>query len=780
MKRLTCLVLVIALILTGCAHTLLPQELVLFMECRHNELEHMMESRISDLETAPTFQLFYLCFAYSKVKRYNKLFPCIDHLQQNIDDGDTMIFTEDYSSVPALLRADAWMEFGNYSKALVEIDRACRIARSGNAPPSIKIHTLTNSALIRALMGDHMGSERFANELEVMIIPKQLSVLHLEKNISLAKIYMALGNYRRALAAIRREAKYQPSQLDRVILGQEFYTYWELPKHYILNKALFETGDLAEAKKGYDRLLQMPQTRQNGDIYWLILFDRSRIAEAEGNREQAIEFCRKGIEVIEQQRSTINTEVGKIGFVGNKQELYYFLVEQLSEASRFEEAFEYAERAKARALVDMLASKKRFGGGEKGEENKLNALLENLEETEINNFVQDDQISLQHQATTRSIVVQLKNKICQASPELASLVTVTPPKVDEIQQLLPADETLVEYFGSGDTFFAFIVNRDGVRGVKLEIRGLNQEIETFRKDIMLTPEEIRGFTTVKLSDNSIPVARANQLRVSGEALFEKLIQPLEGMINTKNLIIVPHGVLHYLPFNALNSGGEYLIDRYNIRVLPSASVMKFLKDRREGHAGNLLALGNPDLGNPAYDLPWAQKEAIVITNGQPKSKLLIRNNATETAVKSFGEQFRYIHFATHGTFDAEKPLSSGLLMTGDSENDGTLTVGELYDLRLPADLVTLSACETALGKVANGDDVVGFTRGFLYAGTSSIVSSLWKVDDKATSILMQEFYKSLKETDKRSALRTAQLKVKDTYNAHPYFWAAFQITGSVQ
>jgi CHAT domain-containing protein len=175
-----------------------------------------------------------------------------------------------------------------------------------------------------------------------------------------------------------------------------------------------------------------------------------------------------------------------------------------------------------------------------------------------------------------------------------------------------------------------------------------------------------------------------------------------------------------------------------------------------------------------------QDETIAITKDKPKSKLLLRKQATETAVKQYGAGFRYLHFATHGTFDAEKPLSSGLLLTGDGENDGTLTVGELYDLHLPADLVTLSACETALGKVANGDDVVGFTRGFLYAGTSSIVSSLWKVDDKATSILMQQFYKSLKETDKRQALRTAQLKVKDTYNSHPYFWAAFQITGSVQ
>ena len=97
-----------------------------------------------------------------------------------------------------------------------------------------------------------------------------------------------------------------------------------------------------------------------------------------------------------------------------------------------------------------------------------------------------------------------------------------------------------------------------------------------------------------------------------------------------------------------------------------------------------------------------------------------------------------------------------------------------------ADLVTLSACETALGKVANGDDVIGFARGFLYAGTNSIVSSLWQVDDRATSILMQEFYKNLKKKDKRTALRLGQLKVRNTYNSHPFFWAAFQLTGMVQ
>ncbi len=193
-----------------------------------------------------------------------------------------------------------------------------------------------------------------------------------------------------------------------------------------------------------------------------------------------------------------------------------------------------------------------------------------------------------------------------------------------------------------------------------------------------------------------------------------------------------------------------------------------------------MLLGNPDLGNPDYDLAFAQIEAIAIAEEQTGTIVLLRKQATETVVKTHAVQFKRVHFACHGEFDPKDPLNSVLLLASDEQNDGRLTVGELYNLRLNADLVTLSACQTALGQIAKGDDVVGFTRGFLYAGTNSIVSSLWKVDDQATSILMQQFYKSLKKIDKRSALRTAQLKVKDTYNSHPYYWAAFQITGSAQ
>jgi CHAT domain-containing protein len=158
---------------------------------------------------------------------------------------------------------------------------------------------------------------------------------------------------------------------------------------------------------------------------------------------------------------------------------------------------------------------------------------------------------------------------------------------------------------------------------------------------------------------------------------------------------------------------------------------------------------------------------------------LLRKDANEAALRQYGSGFRYLHFATHGEFNSDAPLKSALLLSRDREHDGLLTVDKLYSMKLDADLVTLSACETGLGKIANGDDVVGLTRGFLYAGASSIVASLWKVDDKATSYLMTRFYDNLERSDKREALRQAQRDTLGRY-AHPYYWAAFQLTGNAQ
>jgi CHAT domain-containing protein len=192
-----------------------------------------------------------------------------------------------------------------------------------------------------------------------------------------------------------------------------------------------------------------------------------------------------------------------------------------------------------------------------------------------------------------------------------------------------------------------------------------------------------------------------------------------------------------------------------------------------------LIFGNPDLGDPRLDLAYAEQEAKAISGIRPGSRILLRKDAGESALRSYGKNYRYLHFATHGRFDPLAPLKSALMLAPDSRSGGMLSVDKIYSLDLDADLVTLSACETGLSLIANGDDMVGLTRGFLYAGSSSVVASLWKVDDRATAELMKSFYTELLNSDKVEALRKAQLETKKKY-PHPYYWASFQLTGNAR
>jgi CHAT domain-containing protein len=748
--------------LTGCA-SMQPKEVTYLQQSRYGEMEQYMEGQVVDYSTSPFQQLFYLCYAYSKVRRYDKLFPCLDALDRKIENGDYQLFYFDFRAAPALLRALAWTELGDYDKALAEARKGYELTKTRETYLQMRIYALTAVGLVHALRKEQDQAERFAGELQKVSTAYPNTLMAKDKYIGLAKIYMALGEYSNSLKAINeiKEAGALETFADLVsgasMSGESLFTFWELPKQYILNRSLLETGDTASAKAGYDKLLQLPQTEQNGDIFWLILFDRGRISEKEGELEEAIQYYERAIEVIEEQRSSINTEASKIGFVGDKQAVYHRLISVFYELRHYENAFEYAERAKARALVDVLATKDTFAV-HKGDTSSAERTMANLEAAEYELRVQGSRVSKEQQGR-RGMMVRAKSELQRSFPELASLVTVTSLTAKEVQSRVPSDEILIEYYYNGEDLFAFIIGQGGLQTLRLDGKGMALQVHNFRK-------------ALSSPDNS------EYLTVS-QQLYARLVAPFIGGVGEKNLLIVPHGVLHYLPFNALYSGSQYLIDSYSIRILPSASVLTFLK-KAPGGEQSMLALGNPDLENPQMDLKYAQEEAIAVAGAWPRGKVLSRGKATETAVKSSGGNYRILHFATHGEFRPEAPLESSLLLARDRDNDGNLTVGELYDVKLNASLVTLSACETALGKVEMGDDVVGFTRGFLYAGANSIIASLWKVDDRATSILMQAFYESLKKTDKRAALRTAQLKVRDEYNPHPFYWAAFQLTGSIE
>jgi len=745
---------------------------------RYADLADEIESRLAAGSVADTTLLGPLCIAYGKLKNYQKLFDCVSRLESRIRVGDTKIKADfmfaspaDARALPGLLYAEAYLELGNYDKAIAAGSIALALLgpdpgfdNSTWPPVKYRLSVLPVLVISASLAGNRKLALEFARQLEETSVPFFGSALisPVKKN-GLARAYMATGEYKMALEYLDSSAlwKFVVTLTDVTsplsYSGSSLATQTELPRILMMSKALAETGNSAEAKVALDGLLSSARLKDMGDLYWLSLYERGRIAFEEGKIEEAMGFWSSAIAVIEKQRSTLNTEASKIGFAGDKQALYGSMVAALVANARVEEAFDYVERSKSRALVDMLASKKDFAVPDP-EQTRL--ILAQLDAAEFETHLLDSRATADA-GPVGSRNLQLARQALNASaPELSSLVTVGSVPPTELKSLVGADETLIEYYYQGKDLYAFILDRERLLALRLDASELAAQVQSIRK----TLEEPNSAAWQD-------VARR---------LYKQLWQPLEGQVATKNIVVVAHGPLHYLPFSALqDSAGKFLIDRYGLRFLPSASVLKYLRPVMQNNGAPLLALGNPDLHNPALDLAFAEGEAKLVGAMNPKSRVLLRKEASESNFKKAGGIFARIHFATHGKFQADDPLSSGLYLAKDTANDGVLTVGELYSMKLDADLVTLSACETGLGKVASGDDVVGLTRGFLYAGSRSIVASLWSVDDQATAALMQAFYGNLATMNKREALRQAQLRARLAF-PHPFYWAAFQLTGRAE
>ncbi|GAB3356794.1 MULTISPECIES: CHAT domain-containing protein [Giesbergeria] len=726
---------------------------------QYTQLETLLETEAAQRPLG-TRDRHALCFAYSKTKRYDRLFACLDQLARQVAQGDrrTRLFgLDDATPAIGLMRAEAQLELGLYPEAAAQAKAVMDwIAQEGSDDRDFELQAMSTRIVAAVMNGERSDAEKLLPRLEKMSTAFPLFDDYIPVRVfAVARSLAALGRFAEAATLLEGDRYFKLRRfLDNLFSGATFQglNYWmwaDLPRGYLLAKCRLETGRISEAKADLDRLLAIPAASANGEIYWLMLFDRGRIAEQEGQIEEAIRYYRQAIEIIERQRATIQTEINKIGFVTDKQTVYARLVTASLRVGQQAEALEIAERAKSRALVDLLAAKKEFGPDTASE-------LARLETADSEIRVQGA-TDVAQGLRTRSQWSQTTTDLRQRRPALASLVTVAPASLQAIQSRLRPNEVLLEFYGSKDSLVAFVADGKGVKAFALEAAGLEEDVRALRRAMTEQEEAVNGLA---------------------RRLYQRLLAPMYQDWAGKDLLIVPHGVLHYLPFSMLHDGSNALVAKAHLRVLPSSSVLLYLTMAPHRPTKPLLVFGNPDLGDAKLDLPSADAEARHIAKGMAQSTLLLRAAATETAFKELAPHYKYVHVASHGQFNASTPLASRLLLAKSAQDDGSLTVNELYGLRFSADLMVLSACETGLGRIMSGDDLVGLTRAFLYSGAHNIVASLWEVDDETTAELMQDFYQAVAAgVSKTKALRDAQNRLR-LRHPHPFYWSAFYLTGS--
>jgi CHAT domain-containing protein len=288
---------------------------------------------------------------------------------------------------------------------------------------------------------------------------------------------------------------------------------------------------------------------------------------------------------------------------------------------------------------------------------------------------------------------------------------------------------------------------------------------------------------------------------SARELYALLVAPAEQQLrNLGTICIVPESFLWNVPFQALMTPSErFLIEDHALYYAPSLSVLREMnrkKGKEETTNTSLIAFGNPVVGKDEQrnadlcPLPEAEQEVSSIAKSfdQKNSRVFIGRDASEKSFKALAPTYSIVHLATHGVIDNRQPLYSHLLLTkteGDPENDGRLEARQIMDMNLNADLAVLSACETANGKIASGEGVIGMSWAFFVAGTRSMVVSQWKISSASTSEFMTAFYQKLHlengrvNRNKAEALREADITLlKDERYRHPFFWAGFVMVGS--
>jgi len=546
--------------------------------------------------------------------------------------------------------------------------------------------------------------------------------------------------------------------------------------------AAYMGGDLSSSSKNARAALKAVEGVFAPGVSYRCHHLLGRIQRSRGRRRQAVESFRKAIDIVEQIRGGIGSEDFKATFLTDKIQVYEDAVSLCMEDGSekgLEEAFRLVELAKSRALADLLAryireadqrSETRPGAEVR---RRFSKLIENMNWYSSNAGLEDDKGDQRSAeaaerygkglARCEKQIAQLFRRIETEEFSFAEIQRMPSTTMKGLQGVLGADETAIEYFTAGDDVSAFVVTPERVKLIRnLASRSeIDKRLAAFRFQI----EKFNYGTRYVDGHFSQLKGAANEHLM---ALHRQVMQPLQPFISGSEVIVIPHGSLHYVPFHALHDGRGYLVDSFEFSYAPSAAVLRLCRTRpRPKKGGKLVALGVADEHTPGIN-----EELRVLGRVYPDSIRLAGAKATRDSLIRHAPQARFLHLASHASFRRDNPMFSFLKLA-----DARLNFYSLLDLRLKAELVTLSACRTGVNMIFPGDELHGLMRGFLYAGAPSLVVSLWAVSDRSTAEFMGEMYSRISKGEtKRKALRQAQLAIKDMYG-HPYYWAPFVLMG---
>ncbi len=663
-----------------------------------------------------------------------------------------------------------WWTLGDYKKSLTALENALSHAKLLNIRTDEIASTLNNIGLVYRDKGDYQKAIDFFNQaIEIdTAIDSKWGLAYDFRNKGLT--YLQQDQPEKAWDLFKRAYEISTAIGNRINAAKAILG---------MGDALFALNDFQQAENAYGTALNLSESMMIRETQWRALFGLARVQMSYYNNfDEAEKRLRASIDVIEQLRSDIKVKQLKENFLADKLTVYETLVTLLADNHQPVHAFEIAERSRARNFIDLLGGAKITFKNEKDKKlyKKQQVLQSEIETFEHLVATSDETERSVHEKSLAGLRHDLENTIIDMqlqNPQLASMVSVPPVDAEILIGLMEPGTALLSYYLLDNEVFCWILQANG--------NSAEKSIPLIRIPVN------RGLLEKRILEYRRIIQNLEPYEKHATELYQILFKPVEKYLSGVHTIgISPHRSLHYLSFATLYDKNSFIVDRFALFYVPSAAVLEYTLNRRMERpyrSPRVLAIGNPNLGDPILDLPFAEQEVGSIKWNFPEITILTRDQVKETWVVENISDFDIIHIASHGEFDPVNPLLSAIKLskpTGKmftkTDSDGNLDAGEIFGLQMNADMVFLSACQTGLGKISVGDDVVGLNRSFFFAGTHMVISSLWRVSDVSTAIMTKKFYRSYMNRNKADCLKQAAIHVKMRY-PHPGYWGAFTLVG---